>query len=83
MNGSRTVGTVYTNSSDNPLVVSIMIPPDFNDNVTASFYIDGVLIDSYGIGANKAEFNGIIPPGSTYEVTSDYASPDRWIEYQI
>lgn len=72
VSGSRSAGTVFTNSYSYPIMVSIV-------NLAAAYsgtdlYVNGRLVSRFTVGTNgpqsRATNQAIVPPGGTYSVGS-------------
>ena len=82
--GSRHLGSTYTNSTARPIFVSISLSDTINLSPTVSIYVGGVLIltNSYDSGQNFGSFSHsfIVPPGSTYSISSPLSTIQTWSE---
>lgn len=80
---SRAASTTYTNTTGRP--IQVMITINWSDNTdNFNFFVDGVavLLDMEGGLFNwSSPIAVIVPAGSTYSITANYATPiKRWME---
>ena len=79
---SRALGTTYTNTTSKAMFVSASVGALLT--VGVYFYINGILVSQTvsGDASSGFDFNisGIVPPGSTYEVTAGGGSVLSWTE---
>lgn len=68
VNGSRNIGTTYTNSRFSPMFVSVYITG--SGSTVGSLTINGlvVCVQSTTLGPNGLTVQGVVPPGGTYKV---------------
>lgn len=80
---SRAASTTYTNTTGRP--IQVMITVNWSDNPdNFNFFVDGVavLLDMEGgLFSWSSPVAVIVPAGSTYSITANYATPiKRWME---
>ena len=81
LTGSRALGVTYTNSTDRPRLVSIIM--NVGAGQSFSFLIDGVLHLSSGNAATSATgqpMEVVVFPGETYQVSGSGISISKWSE---
>lgn len=84
LTGSRVLSTTYTNSTSRPILISVVL--DINSNITieCQLFVDSLLIQHYHNNPNTSGIGTallcIVPPGSTYYVTSTGAPVISWAE---
>lgn len=79
----RAASTTYTNTTGRP--IQVMITANWSDNVdNYNFFVDGVavLFDMEGgLFGWSSPVTAIVPAGSTYSISANFASPiKRWME---
>jgi len=75
MTASRALGVNYTNTTGNPIGISIGQVA----NGSVSLFIDGIeVVDMDGIDGAALTLSSIVPVGAVYQVTG--ASVRRWLE---
>lgn len=81
LTASRSLGVTYTNSTNRPRLVSIIMTVGAGQSF--SFFIDGVLHLSSGNAATTATgqpMDVVVFPGETYQVTGSGISISKWSE---
>jgi len=79
--GSRSLGTVYTNSNSYPIIANVST--NGGSSTSSNFYVAGVQVGVVGTAANTNFPQTVtmwIPPGATYEVTTSGQSISVWAE---
>lgn len=83
--GSRALNTSYTNSGSKPMFVSV-VAGTVSANGNLNMVVNGVSTFKFGQEGAGAEAAvcGMVPPGDTYEVTTDSApfTLQSWVETQ-
>ena len=81
--GSRAASTTYTNTTGRP--IQVMITVNWSDNTdNFNFFVNGVAVllnMDGGLFGWASPVAVIIPAGSTYSITANYATPIKlWME---
>lgn len=77
---SRSLNTVYTNSTNNPIAIAVSTTR--SPNITFSLFVDDIMVSQTSKdfeGYNRHSIFTIVPPGSTYKVTCN-VSLEVWVE---
>lgn len=84
MTASRALSTTYTNTTGLPIMVSVVLDINSNITVECQMYVDGLLIYHYHNNPNNSGIgtcvSAIVPPGSTYSITSTGIPIQSWAE---
>lgn len=78
---SRSIGTTYTNSTNKPIFVSIILS-SVSSGTQVIWYVGGGAINAstLQIAVTQLPIMFIVPPGQTYKLTSSSGSIGSWME---
>lgn len=82
---SRALWTTYTNSTTNPMYISVTTTVGTGYNGDVELFVDGVVIQGFAhnpdaTGVQRYNTTAIVPPGSTYQVNANNMTILSWIE---
>ncbi|CAB3663237.1 Uncharacterised protein [Achromobacter denitrificans] len=85
VSASRAAGTIYTNSTSKPILVSVR-GIGSGSSISLSLQVDAVVMDRPGwpstFSGGTVAGSMIVPPGSTYRVFTDGIVSIVWTEYR-